>query len=104
MTLAMDPVVRAAALEMVRENREADPLIQEVYLFPAEEEIRLVYVDPNTMPSRENDSFVPFYFGRDLQGGLPYRSAIAVILPEERETLHPPENWGTWSDAEVIKV
>ena len=103
MSLTMNPVIIAAALEMVRENREADPNIQEVYLFPAEEEIRLVYIDPNMMPHRGNGCVTPFYFGRDLQSGLPYRSAVAIILPEERETLSPPDNWGTWSDAEVIK-
>ena len=103
MILTMNPEVRAAALEIVRENREADPDIQEVYLFPDEEEIRLVYVDPGTMPHRGDNSIAPFYFGRDLQSGLPYRSAIALIRPEERAALLPPEDWGTWADAEVIK-
>jgi hypothetical protein len=99
----MDPEVRAAALEIVRENREADPCIQDVYLFPADNEIRLVHIDPNTMPHRGNGSVIPFYFGRDLQSGLLYRSAIALIRPEEREALRPPDDWGTWNDAEVIK-
>ena len=103
MSLTMNQDVRAAALEIVRENREGDPDIQEVYLFPAEAEIRLIYIDSNTTPNRGNDAVTPFYFGRDLQGGLPYRSAIALIRPEERAMLHPPEGWGAWSDAEVIK-
>ncbi len=99
----MNPEVKAAALEIVRENREADPDIQEVYLFPAQDEIRLIYVDPNTMPHRGDSAIAPFYFGRDLQSGLPYRSAIALIRPEERASLFPPENWGTWDDAEVLR-
>ena len=103
MSMTMNSDVRAAALEIVRENREGDPAIQEVYLFPDEAEIRLVYVDPNTIPHQGDDLVTPFYFGRDLQSGLPYRSAIALIRPEERATLRPPENWGTWTDAEVLK-
>lgn len=103
MSLILNPEVRDAALQIVRENREADPDIQEVYLFPNDEEIRLVYVDPNTSSHRGNGSITPFYFGRDPKGGLPYRSAIAVIRPEERNTLLPPEEWGTWSNAEAVE-
>ena len=103
MALTINSDVRAAALEIVRENREADPDLKEVYLFPDEEEIRLVYLDPNTMPHRGDNWITPFYFGRDVKGGLPYRSAIALIRPEEFDSLLPPQAWGTWRDAEALK-
>ena len=104
MQTSINPDLRAAALKMVRENHEADPLLEEAYLFPANEEIRLVYIDPNTLPQRAAEFVKPFYFGRDLQSGLLFRSAIALIRPEERYSLLPPEDWGTWNDAEVIRV
>ena len=102
MSLALKPEVKAAALEIVRENREGDPSLQKVYLFPAEDEIRMIYVDPTSRSHRGNGAITPFYFGKNVQTGLFYRSAIALIRPEERGTLLPPEGWGTWDDAELI--
>ena len=102
MSLTLNPEVRAAALAIVRENREGDPMLKEVYLFPAEDEIRMIYLDPESRPHRGDGTIRPFYFGRDIPGGLAYRSAIASIRPEERESLLPPEGWGSWEDAELI--
>lgn len=102
MAITLNPEVRKAALEIIRENREAEPALQDIYLFPAEDEIRLIYVDPTALPNRDAPDIHPFYFGRNIQSGLHFRSAIALILPEERETLNPPEGWGTWDDAELL--
>ncbi|MBC7529794.1 MAG: hypothetical protein H7308_19875 [Chthonomonadaceae bacterium] len=103
MPVLLNPELRAAALKIVHENREGDPQLQEIYLFPAEDEIRIIYVDPTSMPNRDAPYISPFYFGKDIQGGLPFRSAIALIRPEERSTLLPPEGWGTWDDAEIVR-
>ncbi len=103
MAITLNPEVKSAALEMARHNLEADPTLQAVYLFPAEDEIRLIYLDPVTSPSKEAPHIHPFYFGRDIPGGMLFRSAIALILPEKRFTLLPPEEWGTWNDAELIE-
>lgn len=90
-------------MKIIRENRESDRMLKEAYIFPSDEEIRLSYLDPNTSPHRGDINIRPFYFGMDLQSGLDYHSAIALILPDEKAKLVPPDGWGTWDDAEVIK-
>ena len=96
--------LKDAALEIIRENCQSDPALGDVYLFPSEDEIRLIYLDPNTTRQNSEDIYIsPFYFGRDVQGGLDYRSAFALIHPDERVKLLPPKSWGTWNEAEIIK-
>lgn len=93
--------IRCAALEMADEGRESEPQVREVYLFPSATEIRLVYLDATASPSRD-ERVRPFYFAASPTSGLPYPSAVAVIRPEEKKTLSPPEGWGGWSDAERL--
>ena len=88
--------LRKAAEMLARANREAEPHISRVYLFPAKNEIRLVEVDDTARPSGEYIS--PFYFGPDESGGIPYPSGIALIRPEEEMKINL-ETWGNWDDA-----
>lgn len=80
----------------------ADPLILRTYWFPAENEVRLVYVDASAPPSQ---TVMPFYFGTSKEQGIPYPSAAAVIRPEEEPgqpgEITPPLHWGTWADARI---
>lgn len=96
------PDIRAIARQIVADGLEAEPAIRAAYLFPSNEQIRLVYLDPTTSPSRDGGTIRPFYFGANSANGIPYPSAIALIRPEEKENLQPPDGWGTWGDAEAL--
>jgi hypothetical protein len=87
---------------LARDNAEDEPNIREILLFPDEEgeEIRLVEIDPTAMPSQ--DCVVPFYFEPDSQSEIPFRLAIALILPEEKYRLKLPEGWGTWEQGKTM--
>lgn len=91
--------MQTVARQMARRHAESEPGIQEIYLFPNGGEIRLIEIDSTTTPSPQVE---PFYFGPDRVGGIPYPSAIALIRPEEKDKLPPPEGWGGWRDAQRI--
>jgi len=104
MTTLTKPSVREAAEDLVRANLEAAPEVTKVYLFPSDDEIRLIYVDPTTMPLHPGDAIAPFYFGASRNLERPsdaYTAAIAVIRPEEVEKARLPEGWGDWVRAET---
>jgi len=88
--------VEQAARRMAAANVEAAPETEEIYLFPSENEIRLIETDPTTLPSAE---IVPYYFGAVPKSGIPFRSSVALIRPEEAFRLAPPPGWGKWEDA-----
>lgn len=99
------PSVREAAEDLVRANLEAAPEITKAYLFPSNDEIRLIYVDPTTTPLRAGDTLAPFYFGarKDPQEPLDfYTAAIVLIRPEEAENVPLPDKWGLWNDAAIL--
>lgn len=77
-----------------------EPAIKEIYLFPADDEIRMIYVDPTTLPSEETPT--PFYNPPDPQGGIPYPYIVAIILPEEKGLLQLPKDWGDWASAVLL--
>ncbi len=93
--------IKKLATEVARENVEAEPSISKIYLLPAEDEIRLIEVDEQTVPS---DCVAPFYFRSDPQGGIPVPCGIAIIRPDEVRKLKLPEGWGSWDDAEEIAI
>lgn len=93
--------IRKLAAEMAQENVEAEPSISEVYWFPDEDEIRLIEVDQETVPS---DCVAPFYFRPAPEDGIPVPSGIALIRPDEVRVLELPEGWGSWDDAEKIDI
>ncbi|MCX7015035.1 MAG: hypothetical protein NTW86_21190 [Candidatus Sumerlaeota bacterium] len=86
-----------AAVRLAEHSAEGEPNMKEILLFPSENEIRLVEVDELAMPN--GGRAIPFHFGADVEGRIPYRSAIALILPEEKAKIALPEGWGTWEDA-----
>jgi len=100
--MAMLADLMTCAELLARDNAEDEPNIREILLFPDEEgeEIRLVEIDPTAMPSQ--DRVVPFYWEPDSQSEFPFRSAIALILPEERNKLKLPDGWGTWEQGRKI--
>jgi hypothetical protein len=96
------PNIRAVAQRLWEDGVAAEPAITAVYLFPSNEEIRLIYLDPTAPPSRNEQTIAPFYFGSNAASSLPYPSAIAVIRPQEKDTLGLPEGWGEWTQAERV--
>jgi hypothetical protein len=83
--------------QLVQAHLESEPSIREVYLFPCEDEVRLIEVDPSALPSDEQ--IVAFHFGPSVKEGISVWTAIAVIPPEDKEKLPPPSGWGQWKDA-----
>jgi len=99
MVSASDEEVVAQAKKIADTSRKAEPTIEEIYVFPSDHEIRLIEVDPVTAVS---DLIAPFYFDPDPDEGITFPCAIAVIRPEEKDRLSPPEDWGRWDDARKI--
>jgi len=95
MTVVMESIEEAAR-KLADYNIEASPDLAGIYLFPSEDVIRLVMLDPITLPSEE---MVPYYFGAFPQGGVFFPSAVVVIRPEEKLVLSPPPEWGEWEMA-----
>lgn len=102
LTEVVKPDIRPVAQRLWQDGVEAEPAIRAAYLFPSDHEIRLVYLDPTTTPSRHGQPISPYYFGANTASGLPYPSAIALIRPEEKDALPPPDGWGTWAQAELV--
>jgi hypothetical protein len=99
MNTAVRQDIKTVAGRLAEMNAQAEPNIEEIYLFPDQEEIRLIELDSSTISSRQ---ITPFYFAPDPAGGIPYRFGIALIRPEEKDILSPPIQWGNWSDAVPI--
>ena len=93
--------VRRQAEALAKANVELEPNIEEVFWFPAEDQIRLIETDPTTPPS---DCIAPFYFRPDPSAGTGFTSGLAVIRPDDKDRLDPPKGWGTWKDAERIHI
>ena len=91
--------VREYARKLAAANAEAEPTITDVYWFPSGDEIRLVELDSDAIP---NDCIAPFYFPEDPEEGIPMPSGIALIRPEDKDRLSPPDHWGSWDDAEKV--
>lgn len=91
--------VKKEALRLALENKRAEPRIQAFYWFPDATEVRLIEIEPNTIPSE----FVePFYF--NSTSDFPAPSGIAIIRPEEFRKAKLPEDWGTWDNAEPLEI
>ena len=110
MATLIKPSVREAAEDLVRANLEAAPEITKAYPFPAADEIRLIYVDPTTMPLRAGDTHRPRSIS--ARGKTQIHSAalristllrLSVIRPKEAEGVaHLLDKWGQWNDAVVL--
>jgi len=93
----MNPEVRKAADRLARINTDKVSYISEIYLFPNDEEIRIVEVSEEALPNDEE--LEPFYFSADPEGNIPFPMGIAMIRPSEKDRLRPPAGWGDWRDA-----
>jgi hypothetical protein len=96
------PEVEATATVLAKENSDSDPALEKIYLFPNEDEARLVYVDSTTAPIRPGEHIAPFYFSASPKDGLTSKSAMAIIAPEDDQNGALPESWGTWENAILL--
>ncbi len=98
-TGTMSDSLRVTARVLADAAREADPATLKVLLFPAADEVRLLYVDPTARPTLEDEAIAPFYFGPDRRNGIHHPFAVTLIRPEEEGRLRLPDGWGMWEDA-----
>ncbi|MDD4890986.1 MAG: hypothetical protein PHU85_13780 [Phycisphaerae bacterium] len=90
------------AMSVAKDNKESEPNIQRIFWFPHTEEVRLVEVDPEALPS--DSRIVAFHFGPGFADGVSIPSAIALIRPQEVGVVALPEGWGSWEDAKELQV
>lgn len=74
----------------------AAPDLMGISMFPSEDIIRPVILDPVTIPSSE---MVPNYFGTFREGDMQFPSAIVVIRTEEKSVLPPSSGKDEWETA-----
>ncbi len=96
-------IIKEQAIRIAKENKTADPQIDEVYWFPSEDEVRLVELEENFITSASG-CLEPFYFSASPEDELPVPSGIAIIKKEEYKKITLPQGWGKWSDAEKLEV
>ena len=101
-TGTMSDALRATAKVLADAARESEPETLKVLLFPAAEEVRLIYVDPTARPTLEDEAIAPFYFGPDRRNGIYHPFAVTLIRPEEEGRLRLPDGWGRWEDAVAV--
>jgi hypothetical protein len=89
-----------SAKQLALDHVRNEPTISEIYLFPADNEIRLVEVAQDALPWERE--FAPFYFQPDPQRGIPFPSGIALIRPEDKHQIQPPSRWGNWEQSILI--
>ena len=89
-----EKTMRQAALDLVNYGVQDDPDVLKAYWFSSEAEIRLLYVDSTTNPLHLGEAVAPYHFGSNHAENRPYRSAIAVIRPEEEGIAPLPPSWG----------
>lgn len=84
---------------MAEEAHLNDPEIRTIYFFKADDEVRLLEVTPSVPKSDEVDVY---YFRPAPKYGMPAPSGIAMVRPEELNTLSLPKGWGTLEQAKTI--
>ena len=94
----VNPAVEKQAELLARDNRQAEPSITKVYLFPDDGEVRLVELTEQ-VPVNEDDEMHPFYFRASPQDGLPLPTAVVMIRPDEFGRLKLPPHWCEWAKA-----
>jgi len=88
-------------MTLARLNQRELPSILRSYIFPDEDEIRLVHVDSQALGG---DNVVhAIQFSPDLSEGITYSSRIALVPVRDESTAALPASWGDWSSAKVLE-
>lgn len=94
------PDLRTEALKLANADAEAEATISKIFWFPHPEQIRLVEVDFEAIPSKDPE-IRPFYF--QPVEGVPFPSGVALIPPTEAGRKPLPREWNAdWSKAHVV--
>ncbi|MCX7015036.1 MAG: hypothetical protein NTW86_21195 [Candidatus Sumerlaeota bacterium] len=93
----MNDEVLKAARRLARQTPKGESSVQEILWFPAEDEIRILEVDAEAVPTDRR--VAPFYFDPDVKKGGIRWLAVAGIRPEEKGRGHLPKGWGAWENA-----
>ncbi len=101
--ITVNPTIHQQALLLAAEARRMDPSIIKFFWFPDEHEVRLIEVATDMQPSL-NEEVQPFYFPAAPQHHMPALSGVALIRDGEDGKLRLPKDWGTWDDAEALKL
>jgi hypothetical protein len=86
------------ARELAAAHRAEDPETSNVYLAPAEEEVRLIEIT-TAVSSAEPGKVLPFRFAKRPDLDLPYDAVVVLLSPEEWDQVRDgrlalPEGWG----------
>lgn len=95
--------IREQAVRLAKENTQGEPEIREVWWFPHEEEVRLIELEDDLIPT-PSGHVEPFYFGPCPEEGLPSHSGVALIRTDEFSKLELPDDWGAWEHAEKLEI
>ncbi|MCA1596474.1 MAG: hypothetical protein LC772_08640 [Chloroflexi bacterium] len=84
------------------EGINSEPAILRTYLFPANEEVRLIHVDKTIARLPDGEAIAPFYFKAVPELGIAVPSAIALIAPEDELSAPLPNGWD-WESATLVE-
>ena len=102
-TTQVNPRIHQQALLLATQARLMDPNIIKFFWFPDEHEVRLIEVATDMQPSL-NAEVQPFYVPASPPHDMPALSGVALIRDGEDGKLRLPKDWGTWDDAEPLKL
>lgn len=81
MSLPSIPTIEQVARQLVKWHAQEDTMLEAVYWYPDEHEIRLVEVSGALVRSADEIEVLPFGFGATAE--VPYRSVVILLSPAE---------------------
>ena len=93
--------IKEIAQYLAKESKKAEPGIIKILWFPNDTEVRLIEIE-DSIPLSNIEEIEPVYFGASSL--VPVPSGTALIRPEEVNKLKLPADWGSWDDAQELKI
>lgn len=93
--------IKEIAQYLANESRKADPGIIKILWFPHDTEVRLIEIE-EAIPLSNIEEIEPVYF--EPSSLVPAPSGTAMIRSEEINKLKLPDGWGSWDDAQELKI
>jgi len=98
----MNKKILEQAIKLAKDARQGDPDVGDIFWFPDNNQIRLVYVGKKQCPSHLGEAVSPFYFPSSMQDGIGFESAEDLINDDEVGKLSVPDGWCGWEEAVKI--
>jgi hypothetical protein len=94
------------AHELAAAHRKEDPETSDVYLAPADEEVRLIEIT-TAVSSAESGKVLPFRFAKRPDLDLPYDAVVVLLSPDEWDQVKDgrlalPDGWGQFNALQHI--